>query len=67
MGRGETVELTRADIVAMIEREAMNRYKLTAAQFVAQVRSNTFDVCSGAADLMALAQLLPKIALFLAA
>ena len=68
MGHGETIELTRDEIVDLIEREACERYGMGAEAFVAQVRAETFDECGGAADLIALARLLPEDdALYIAA
>jgi hypothetical protein len=56
----EDLELTHDEIVALIEREAHRRYGLSAAAFVAQYRDGTFDECGGAADLVALARMLPE-------
>lgn len=53
------LELSRDEIVDLIEREARARYGVSATELVQQYRDGVIDECGGAADLISLARLLP--------
>lgn len=54
----DEIEMSRDEIIALIESEAQRRYGINAAEFVRQVRDGSFDECGNAADLIGLARLL---------
>jgi hypothetical protein len=60
MADPSAIELSRGEIVALIDRESLRRLGLSGAELLRQYRLGTLDDAGRVADLLMLADLLPQ-------